>query len=247
MVQKNLFSLSALMAWCLTFMLSCSSAFAASPNQQLPSNRFETRASLERHAQQLLKNHPGLDPQSKIELIFGDIPPELPLCRDASTYIPSNPSKILGTIQIAIRCQTPQSWLFSITAKIKKLQKYWILSTDLPAGTILTGQEFSEGEAWSDQIPHGAINDLSFAVGKTLKQNTAKGTMVTTSMLKAEPVVLVGQSVKIVASGSGFKITTTGRALSPALPGQPVRVKMPNGQIVSGTATTGGTVEVMKP
>jgi len=42
----------------------------------------------------------------------------------------------------------------------------------------------------------------------------------------------------------GFRVTSEGRALNAAADGEPVRVRMGTGQVVSGTARNGGVVEV---
>jgi flagella basal body P-ring formation protein FlgA len=39
-------------------------------------------------------------------------------------------------------------------------------------------------------------------------------------------------------------VSSEGRALNGATEGEPVRVRMPSGQVISGTARNGGVVEV---
>jgi flagella basal body P-ring formation protein FlgA len=54
-----------------------------------------------------------------------------------------------------------------------------------------------------------------------------------------------GQTVRLVASGAGFSVTTEGLALNNAGEGQPARVRLASGQVVSGMARAGGFVEAV--
>ena len=62
--------------------------------------------------------------------------------------------------------------------------------------------------------------------------------------LKSQQAVSSGQVVRLVSSGEGFSVSAEGRALSNAGEGQTVQARTVNGQVVSGIARLGGTVEV---
>jgi flagella basal body P-ring formation protein FlgA len=207
----------------------------------------ESLSSVEQRVVNFLKNHPGFASESKLEVSLVDAPTNLPACQEISTYLPGNPIKVAGTVRVAVRCHAPSSWLLFVTAKILTLQKYWVWNEDLPSGTVLTGQELTERSTWTDQMVTNTESDLNFFTGKTLKQNVSKGSTAFSSMIKTVPVIMAGQTVKITVNGNGFKISTDGRALSSALPGQSIQVRMTTGQLVSGVATPGGTVEILRP
>jgi flagella basal body P-ring formation protein FlgA len=226
------------LAWLTSPLFLCAQEPPKStPAPQATSARnFENLPSIEQRVLKFLKNHPGVAPDSKLEISLVDAPANLPACQEVSTYLPGNPIKVTGTVRVAVRCQAPTTWLLYVTAKILTLQKYWVWADDVPSGTVLTGQELTERSAWTDQAPAGAVSDLNFFIGKTLKQNTTKGSLATTSLIKIAPV-----------NGNGFKISTDGRALSSALPGQSIQVKMSTGQLVSGVAAADGSVEIWRP
>jgi flagella basal body P-ring formation protein FlgA len=50
--------------------------------------------------------------------------------------------------------------------------------------------------------------------------------------------------VRIVSNGNGFSVAAEGRAIGTAGEGQVVQVRTPSGSVISGTARTGGMVEV---
>jgi flagella basal body P-ring formation protein FlgA len=58
------------------------------------------------------------------------------------------------------------------------------------------------------------------------------------------PAVGQGDPVKLVGRGHGFSITTDAVALAAATEGQPVRVRLESGKILTGTAHDGRIVEV---
>jgi flagella basal body P-ring formation protein FlgA len=53
-----------------------------------------------------------------------------------------------------------------------------------------------------------------------------------------------GQSVRVVSSGPGFRVSTEARALNNASEGQIAQARTASGQVVSGIAKAGGVVEV---
>ncbi|HRI19241.1 MAG TPA: flagella basal body P-ring formation protein FlgA, partial [Burkholderiaceae bacterium] len=52
--------------------------------------------------------------------------------------------------------------------------------------------------------------------------------------LRARQWFAGGDTVQIVAVGNGFRISSEGQALGPGLEGQPARVRMEGGRIVTG-------------
>ena len=65
--------------------------------------------------------------------------------------------------------------------------------------------------------------------------------------LRLPPVVVQGQPVKVVTRGGGIQVTNDGTALSTAGDGQPAQVRLSSGQVLRGTARSGGVVEVTLP
>ena len=54
--------------------------------------------------------------------------------------------------------------------------------------------------------------------------------------------VKAGQSVMVIASGQGFNASGEGKALNNAILAQSVRVRMGNGQVVSGKVDADGNI-----
>jgi len=57
-------------------------------------------------------------------------------------------------------------------------------------------------------------------------------------------VIRQGQTVRALSRGPGFAVANEGKALNNAVEGQVVQVRLADGQVVSGIAKAGGTVDV---
>lgn len=88
------------------------------------------------------------------------------------------------------------------------------------------------------------ITDPSQAIGSVTLMRVGAGLPLRQDMLKNAAQVTAGQTVRVVAQGDGFAISSEGSALSSATPGQPVRVRTTAGQIVTGVVKDSGTVQI---
>jgi flagella basal body P-ring formation protein FlgA len=61
-------------------------------------------------------------------------------------------------------------------------------------------------------------------------------------MIKPAQAFQAGTQVRVVAQGVGFQITADGQAMSAGVVGQPARVRMSNGRIMSGVVLDNRTV-----
>ena len=78
---------------------------------------------------------------------------------------------------------------------------------------------------------------------------TAENGLLPKKPLRAESLrlpiaVQAGQTVKLVAEGGGFQVTSDGRALNQAAVGQVAQVRTANGNVVSGIAQSVGVVAI---
>jgi flagellar basal body P-ring formation protein FlgA len=72
------------------------------------------------------------------------------------------------------------------------------------------------------------------ALGRTLARPLAAGQPLRAADLRARQWFAAGDSVQIDAVGTGFRISGEGQALGPGLEGQPARVRIGGGRVVTG-------------
>jgi flagellar basal body P-ring formation protein FlgA len=70
--------------------------------------------------------------------------------------------------------------------------------------------------------------------GQALRQNS----------VRPPQVFAVGSQVRVSTTGVGFEMSATGQALTAGQVGQPARVKLTNGKVVSGPVNKSGVVEL---
>jgi flagella basal body P-ring formation protein FlgA len=95
-----------------------------------------------------------------------------------------------------------------------------------------------------DLLPPRAILDNQQALNAVALRNINIGQPLTLSMLRRPWMVRAGQQVQVQATGSGFNVSSAGKAMNNAAAAETVRVRMPSGQIVNGTVSADGTVSI---
>jgi flagella basal body P-ring formation protein FlgA len=81
-------------------------------------------------------------------------------------------------------------------------------------------------------------------VGQVASRALTTGQAIRQVMIKPAQVFQAGAQVRVVAQGTGFQITSDGQALSAGVIGQPARVKMDNGRVMSGVVLDNRTVKL---
>jgi len=75
----------------------------------------------------------------------------------------------------------------------------------------------------------------SKAVGRTLAKPLKPGQSVRSTHLRVRQWFAAGDTVRLVATGSGFRLESEGQALSNGIEGQAARVRTENGHVVTGS------------
>jgi flagella basal body P-ring formation protein FlgA len=153
-------------------------------------------------------------------------------------------SRAWGNTTVAVRCAAPSSWTVYVRATVKVIADYVVSAKPLTQGHVLTPADLTTRSGDLSQLPPGIVTNLDQAFGRTITAGLASGSPLRQDMLRAQPVVIQNQSVKLVSSGRGFSVSAEGRALNNAEEGQLVQVRSASGSLVSGIARTGAIVEV---
>lgn len=188
----------------------------------------------------------GLPGQVEIKVNAIDPRVNLTRCDFLHIFLPSG-SRLWGKTTVGVSCnQTKESsaWTIYVQATVAVNGDYLIAAAPLSQGEVIT--EFSVTKQTGDltQLPTGICSNAAQIIGSTMKSSVMAGFVMRQDLIARPPAVKVGQSVIISSAGEGFQVTSGGRALSNAVDGQVVQVKLNNGQIVSGVARAGGFVDV---
>ncbi|MDX5363625.1 MAG: flagellar basal body P-ring formation protein FlgA [Pseudazoarcus pumilus] len=220
----------------LLLAASCSVSTLAWAQQPSAPVEAAVRGLLERETAGL----PG-----EIELEVGVLDPanQLPPCAAPEAFLPSG-ALAWGQLSVGVRCTAPATWTVYLPARVKVVADYVVARQGLrPGQTIGPGDialERGDLAAQSGKV----LSDPARAIGVRTSRGIAAGTPLREEHLRLPPAVESGQTVKIIGTGNGFSVGGEGRALGRAADGENVRVRLPNGSIVSGIARAGGVVEL---
>lgn len=181
----------------------------------------------------------------EIQLTVGqlDATNQLPPCASLEAFLPPG-KRAWGQISVGVRCDSPVVWSVYVPAQVSVMTEYLITARPIRRGQIVGPQDLAREYGDLAAQPANTLTDPTQAVGHHTRYAVATGNTVRADMLRLPPAVQQGQTVKIVGIGQGFSVSNEGRALNRAGDGESVRVRLANGQVVTGTARNGGVVEV---
>lgn len=153
--------------------------------------------------------------------------------------------RLWGNTSVLVRCQSEGGWKIYVPLRIRVQGEYLVTARALTQGQTLTESDLARNTGDLTALPDGLLTDLNQAQGRTTTRSLPAGQPLRGDMLRQASAVQQGQSVKVIAKGVDFQVSSgDGRALSTASEGQVVQVRMANGHIVSGIARANGVVEI---
>ncbi len=209
--------------------------------QAQPSNRHSPDALRAQVSEALTAQLPA---SSRVSVSPPDPQLQLPACPKPEVLLPATQQPLRGQLRVGVRCHKPQPWTVYLSATIQESRSYYLAKVPLQAGHLLQAEDLTTGQAYSDNLPPGAVTDEKQWLGRSLTAAVAAGAPLRLQWLRSINVVSAGQTVKLVLEGAGFRIDSEGRALGNAAAGQTVQVRVASGQTVSGKAQAGGWVEL---
>lgn len=149
-----------------------------------------------------------------------------------------------GATRVRAVCVEGAQWSMLVPVKIGVVATYLVANRPLPPGTTLTEADLTTRHGRLDNLPDDLLFDRNEAVGRSTRSLIAGGAALRRAQLRSSTVVRAGQSVRVSSRGSGFEVSSQGEALGSAETGEPVRVRLGSGRVVSGRARADGSVEI---
>jgi flagella basal body P-ring formation protein FlgA len=221
----------------LLFLLLGATLAASSFARQDPA---PVKRAVENFLRAQIKGLPG-----QVSFSVGAIDPnnQLSPCPSFQVAMPPG-ARPWGHTQVSVRCQVEGSWSMFVPVQIKVSGDYLVTARPLAQGQLLQETDLTRQSGDLSEMPSGILTDPTQAIGRTLAVTLPAGRPLRSDMLRQPVVVQQNQSVKVIAKGAGFSVANEGRALTKAVEGQVVQVRLANGQVVSGVARADGMVEV---
>ena len=174
---------------------------------------------------------------ARVEVTPGTLDARLRLapCNQVEAYLPPG-ARTLGATRVGLRCRQPGAtpWNVYLPVTVRLLAPGVVSRSALPAGTVLEAGHLELGEIdWAAEGNPG-FADAAPLLGRTLARPLVAGAAPRRADIKPRLWFAAGDSVRVLARGSGFSISGDATAMSPGIEGQAARVRMESGRIVSG-------------
>ncbi len=172
----------------------------------------------------------------RFEVKIGELDPRLQLapCNRIEPFLPPG-GRLWGRSFVGLRCLQGAAWSVSLPVTVTVWGPSLVAASALPAGMQPGPADFRLEEVELTREPATLVADTAQLAGRVLSRPMAAGQPLRADHLRVLPTISAGDPIKIRVIGEGFSIVTDGVALSPGGDGQPLRVRMESGKIVSGT------------
>lgn len=167
----------------------------------------------------------------------------LPPCAAIVPFLPPG-VRPWGMISVGVRCDAPAPWTAYVQAQVQMFGPYLAAARALRSAETLDARDVEVREGELSALPGDLLSSPQQAVGHVTRFALAAGMPLRAGSLRAPNVVDRGRPVRIVTRGDGFTVAAEGQALNDAAPGERVRARLANGQIVQGVAGEDGSVTI---
>lgn len=220
----------------MLFLLFSALLAQAAPRQDLLVVEQAVSAWLD----QSLAGSPG---QTSFKLTPIDARLRLAPCNEYDIDLPAG-YRLVGNTMVRVACVNGASWRINLPVQVSIRVTYFVAARPLAANKEIRDGDLLAREGDLAQLPGTVILDPATAIGRVLNSAVSAGSPVRQEMLRAPVVIVQNQRVRVRFHEGPIEIANEGIALSSAQEGQAVRVKVGNGQIVTGTARMNGVVDV---
>jgi flagella basal body P-ring formation protein FlgA len=221
---------------CLFLLLIAATPVTAEEWQPLP----EIQAAVESFVREQAASLPG-----ERTITTSRIDPRLKLakCTQLQPYLPTG-SRLWGNASIGVRCLAPATWSLYVPVSIKVVSQVLVTVRPIASGQPVQAEDVQLQQRDITAFAGSALTSLEQVIGKNVVAPVTSGIVLRAELLRAAQIIKQGQTVKLVAQGTGFRITSEGTAMGNATTGQVVAVKTRSGQTIKGVAKSEGLVEV---
>ncbi len=185
-------------------------------------------------------------PGVRVEVQVGHLDPRLRLapCQKIEPYLPPG-TPLWGASRVGLKCvQGPKAWNVSLPVTVHVWGRATVVQANVAAGTVLEAGMLAEAEVDLAGAPGAAVPHPDAVVGRTLARPLAAGAALRQTDLKARQFFAAGETVRVVALGTGWQVVTEAQAVSAGVEGQVVRVRTESGRLLAARPVAEHQVEL---
>ncbi len=183
----------------------------------------------------------------RMEVSVGALDSRLRLapCARIEPYLPPG-MRLWGRTRLGLRCvDGPVRWNVFLPVTVKAFGPAWVVPGPVSPGATLAAGDAVQAEVdWAEDASP-VIADPAQWIGTTVIRSLNAGQALRQAAVRPPQAFQAGAQIRVVAAGAGFAVASDGQAITAGFVGQPVRVRMDGGRIMSGTVRDARTVEVV--
>jgi flagella basal body P-ring formation protein FlgA len=232
-------SASAVIAWALALLLALSVTGAHAEGSGLSGD-------LEQQVRQLAEDGSRVGGAPRIEVSLGQLDPRLRLapCHRIEPYLPPG-VRLWGRSRIGLRClEGAVKWNVYLPVTVKVFGTALVTPGGANVGATLGPADVAEAEVDLAEDNSPAVADANLAIGHAVTRALKPGQSLRQADLKPRQWFAAGDTVKVIAQGSGFSVAGEGQALTNGVEGQTARVRTDSGRVVTGTASADHQIDL---
>jgi flagellar basal body P-ring formation protein FlgA len=215
---------------------------AVAPAQPVPAGQ-EDGETIRKTALAFLQQQSVGLPGKVVITVSPVFPRGLAECDSLEPFMPPG-ARSWGRTTVGVRCVGAKPWTLYVAARVAVDVTYYVAGRQIEPGETLSVADLEPREADLASLPRTVVTDPSQATGALALLRISAGLPLRTDMLRSASSVMIGQTVKVIAVGTNFTISSEGSVLNNAAPGQQVRVRTPEGQIITGVVKDANTVQI---
>lgn len=165
-------------------------------------------------------------------------------CNRVEPHLPPG-TRLWGRSRIGLRCvDGPTRWNVFVPVTVKVWGPAWVLKRPVASGALLTQEDAELAEVDWAVHPSQVLASPALWVGRQAAMGLQPGQALRQNTVRSAQAFAAGAMVKVSSTGAGFAVDVTGEAMAPGVLGQPTRVRLPGGKVVSGVVRDAQTVEL---
>lgn len=143
----------------------------------------------------------------------------------------------------ALSCSA-ENWEKRASAELELMTPVPVAARALPANSVIAPADIQVQTLDLFRLPRGSVVSSEQLLGASLNRSLRSGDAFPDNALRAASSVMQGDPVMVMLNGNGFRISLSGRAGQPGMPGQTIRVVLDSGRQISGLLQTDRRVAV---
>lgn len=182
----------------------------------------------------------------RMEVSVGALDSRLRLapCTQVEPFLPAG-TRLWGKSRVGLRCVDGGArWSVFLPVTVKAFGQAWVAKGSIAAGTVLGPDDGMLAEVdWAEESSPVMANAEQW-VGQIAARSWSPGQPIRHSMVKPAQVFQAGTQIRVLAEGPGFQVASDGLAMSAGVIGQPAKVRMDNGRVMSGVVLDARTIKL---